>query len=86
MQRSKKVINEFDISEFIKNTDLHGKTTKFVTKGELRAEKDKIVKLQTSLFIGQSYFTNDESQNFLIFQPIFSNFFPNASSSCRKII
>ena len=46
-------------------------------KNELKAEKDNIEKLPTyesSLFIGQSYFINDESQNFLIFQPILNSF------------
>ena len=44
------------------------------TKAELKAEQDKIVKLQTydsSLFIGQSYFSNDGAQLYLIFQPIY---------------
>ena len=43
-------------------------------KVELKAEQDKIVKIETydlSLFIGQSYFNNDGSQNYLIFQPIY---------------
>ena len=46
-------------------------------KNELNTEKDNIEKLSTyesSLFIGQSYFINDESQNFLIFQPILNSF------------
>ena len=41
---------------------------------ELKAEQDKIVKLQTydlSLFIGRSYFINDEAQLYLIFQPLY---------------
>ena len=52
-----------DLDETIKN---------LATKVELKAEQDKTMKLQTyhsSLFIVQSYFINDESQNFLIFQP-----------------
>ena len=47
------------------------------TKEELKTEEDKMEKLQTyvsSLFIGQSCFVNDRSQNFLIFQTI-SNLF-----------
>ena len=38
---------------------------KLVTKAELKAGQDKIVKLQTydsSLFIGQGYFNNDTAQ------------------------
>ena len=47
------------------------------TKTELKAEHDKIGKLQThdlSLFIGLSYFFHDGAQNLLIFQPILSPF------------
>ena len=43
----------------------------------MKTKQDKIVKLQTynlSLFIGQSYFFNDGSQNFFIFQPILNTF------------
>ena len=56
------MVNEPDISEFIKNTALDEKT-----------KEDKIPKQQiqdSSLFPGQSYFINDRSQNFLIFQTI----------------
>ena len=47
------------------------------TKTELKAEKDKIRKLQTfdpNLFIDQDYFFNDGSQHFLTFQPILNTF------------
>ena len=40
----------------------------------MKAERDKIVKLQTydlNHFVGQSYFNNNGSQNYLIFQPIY---------------
>ena len=56
------MVNEPDISEFIRNTALDEKT-----------KEDKIPKQQmqdSSLFPGQSYFINDRSQNFLIFQTI----------------
>ena len=46
------------------------------TKAELKAQQDKIVKLQIddiSIFISQSYFNNDESQNYIVFQPIQKN-------------
>ena len=46
------------------------------TKAELKAQQDKIVKLQIddiSIFISQSYFDNDESQNYIVFQPIQKN-------------
>ena len=44
------------------------------TKGELKAEKDKVLKLQTfdwSYFWDKSHFENDVTQNYLVFQPIF---------------
>ena len=44
------------------------------TKAESKAGQGKIVNLQTydlSFFIGQSYFNNDGSQNYSIFQPIY---------------
>ena len=50
---------------------------KLATKTELKAEQDKLEKLQTYdsiLFIGQSYFINDGSQNASIFQPIYNTF------------
>ena len=46
---------------------------KIAAKTESKAEQDKAVKLQTydlSLFIGQSYFVNDEVQLYLILQPL----------------
>ena len=47
------------------------------TKAELRAEQDKIIKLQTydlSPFIGQSYFANDGAELYLILQWLYYNF------------
>ena len=41
------------------------------TKAELKTQQDKIVKLQTydlSIFIGQTYFVNDDAQFYLILQ------------------
>ena len=63
-----------DIESRYFTTSDHNKSKKSATKAESKAEKDKIVKLQTydsSLFIGQSYLSNDKSQSFLIFQLIY---------------
>ena len=41
------------------------------TKAELKTQQDKIVKFQTydlSIFIGQTYFVNDDAQFYLILQ------------------
>ena len=70
----KKLVNESDIDEKIKTLASKEETKALVTKAELKAEQDKIVKLQTydlSPFIGQSYFNIDESLNYLIFQPTY---------------
>ena len=63
-----------DIESKYFTTSDHNKSKKSATKAELKAEEDKVLKLQTydsSLFIGQSYVINDGPQNFLIFQPIY---------------
>ena len=69
--KNKKLVNESDISEFIQKSHLNEKLKKkMATKRELKAEQDKIVKLQTcglSLFIDPSYFITDRAQNYLIF-------------------
>ena len=75
--KKKELVNKSGISGFINNTDLVEQIKKSATKAELKAQQDKIEKLQTydsCLFIGQSYFINDRLQNFLIFQPIFKTF------------
>ena len=40
----------------------------------LKVNWKKLQKFDSSLFVGQSYFSNDESQNFWIFQPIYKTF------------
>ena len=70
----KKLINEYDLNEKIKKISNKRKIKTLATKAELKAEQDKIIKLQTydlRLFIGQSYFNNDGAQIYLIFQPIY---------------
>ena len=75
--KNKELVNKSDISKFINNFDLDKNIETLATKADLKAEQDKIVKLQTydsSLYIGQSYFFNDGPQNFLLFQPILNTF------------
>ena len=72
----KKLLNESGLDEKIRTLSTIPKEEieTLATKVELKAEQNKIVRLQTndkSLFIGQSYFKNDGSQNHLIFQPIY---------------
>ena len=69
----KKLVNESDLDKMIKTLGIKEEIKTLATKVELTAEQDKIVKLETyvlSLFIGQSYFVNDASQNYPVFQLI----------------
>ena len=46
-------------------------------QAKLATNKDQMEKLQTfdlSFFIGKSYFSYDESQNYLIFEPVYNTF------------
>ena len=63
------MVNESDLHDKIKE-----KIKTLATKAELKAEQNKIVKLQifdSSLFIGQSYFSNDTAQLYLISKPVY---------------
>ena len=60
--KEKKLVNESYITGFINSSDLDQKITTLKTKAELKAERDKIVKLQafdSSYFCGKSRFEDD---------------------------
>ena len=60
--KEKKLVNESCITGFINSSDLDQKITTLKTKAELKAEQDKIVKLQafdSSYFCGKSHFEDD---------------------------
>ena len=60
--KKRKIVNESHISRFINNTDLDERITKIATTPELKAEQDKITKLQTynfSYFLGKNFFGNN---------------------------
>ena len=60
--KEKKLVNESYITGFINSFDLDQKITTLKTKAELKAEQDKIVKLQafdSSYFCGKSHFEDD---------------------------
>ena len=47
------------------------------SKAELKAEQDKITKLQAfdpTYFYGKSHFEDDTTQNYLVFQPMYRYF------------
>ena len=53
------------------------KVATLVTKAELKAEQDKVTKLQaidSSYFRGQSHFEDHGTQNYLVFQPKYRYF------------
>ena len=60
------------------NADLDfKKTAALATKAELKAEQDKITKIQASdsiYFQGKNHFEDDGSQNYLVFQPMYKYF------------
>ena len=69
--------NISDLAKRKQKDILDKKTEKLAIKAELKAEQDKIEKLQTydlSLFIDQSYFIINGSKSFLIFQSMFNTF------------
>ena len=56
--KQKEFVNKSDISNPVKNSDLNTKLPSLATKPELKAEQDKIVKLQMhnlNYFLGKSY-------------------------------
>ena len=68
--KEKELLNKSDISGFIDNTNLDKKIAALTTKAELKAEKDKIVKLQafdSSYFRYKSHFEDDGTENYLVF-------------------
>ena len=75
--KHKKLVNESNTPGFVKKFDLNKMIKTLVTKAELKAEHDKIVKLHSfhsSYFCGKSHFGDDETQNYLVFQPIYRLF------------
>ena len=66
----KELIEKSAIAGFINNADLNKKEATLATKGELKVEKDKIIKLETfdsGYFCLKSYFKDDGTQNYLVF-------------------
>ena len=75
--KSKNVIDKSNMSGFIKNADLAKKLAILAAKAELKAEQDKILKLQAfnwSSFRGKCHFEKDCTQNYLVFQLIYRYF------------
>ena len=68
--KKKGLVHKSDNSGFIDNSDLDRNLVKLATKAELKAEQDKIVKIQTfdsSYFRRKCHFYNDGMQSYLVF-------------------
>ena len=76
--KSKNLVDKSAIAGFISNAKLNKKVATLASKAELKAEKDKLIKLQafdSSYFRGKSYFVdNDGTQNYLVFQSMYKYF------------
>ena len=75
--KQKKVIDKSNIADFINNADLHKKKSNISDKTELKAEQDKIMKLQafdSNYFRGKTPFENDGKENYLVSQPLYRYF------------
>ena len=71
------MVNKCDITGFINNAGLDKYVAKLATKSELKAEQEKILKLQafdSSYFRGKSHFEDDGTQNYLVLQPMYRYF------------
>ena len=71
------LVNETNTSGFINNSDLDKKIATIDEKAELKVEPDKIVKLQSfdsSYLRVKSYFEDDLTQIYLLFQTIYRFF------------
>ena len=68
----KGLVDKSGISNLAKNSDLSSKFATSATKPKLKAEQDKIVKLQafdSNYVHGKSHFEDDDTQNYSVFQP-----------------
>ena len=77
MVKEKKLVDQSDISNLIKYSDVMTKLATLATKAQLKAEKDKIVKLQTfdlSYSVVKGHFEDDGTQNCFVHQPVYRCF------------
>ena len=81
--KNKKLVHRFDISEYIKKTYLDGRIKKLATKAAIKAEQDKVMRLQHLIYFhGKSHFGDDVIQNYLMFQPVQESFKKIDNSKC----
>ena len=73
MIKEKELVNKSDIFWFIDNSDLEKKIETFAAIAELKADQDKIAKLQvfdSSFLRSKSSFKIDGTEIYLLFQPV----------------
>ena len=71
-EKPKKLVSKSDISNLVKSSDLNTKFSILATKAELKAEQDKIVKLETldlNFFLAKYFFGDDGFRNMFVYQP-----------------
>ena len=71
--KEKALIDNSDISNLVKNSNLNSKLAILGRKIGLKVEQGKILQLQisnSSYFRGKSHCEDDRTQNYLVFQPI----------------
>ena len=66
--KQKGLVTKYDIAGFINDAD-YKKVATLATKSELKADQDKIIKLQafdSSYFCDKNHFEDDGTQNYLV--------------------
>ena len=74
---NERLVNKSDIFEFINGSDLDDKIVTLGTKADLKAEQERIAKIQafdSNYFWVKSHFEDDGTQNHLVFQSFYSHF------------
>ena len=73
----KNLVDKFAIFGLASNAELNLKVATLATKAELKAEKNKIEKLEAfniSYFLGKSHFEEHGTKNYLVFQSLYRYF------------
>ena len=79
------MIGKYTIAGFMNSADLDKKIATLATKAELKAEQDKIIKLQafdSSYFGGKSHFEDDATEKCLVFRLVY-RYFLNTGNTAR---
>ena len=73
--KKKELVDKSDISGFIDNSNLDKKIATPAEKTELKSNQNKITKSEafdSSYFRDESHYEDDGTQNYLLFQPVYS--------------